>query len=150
MKQDGPHNTPLISVRLGVRMRALRILDLLLGLLFVIAVLGALVFLAIQPRPGSRTRAYLGIVNTLHQIEGAKQMYAIDHKLPAEAGVTREQLLKYLREESFDKHADYRLNVIGVLPEAELPRAFDGLPARTVVRLLTNDLGYDIVPPLPR
>lgn len=150
MKQDRLHNAPPISVRRGVRVSPLRILNLLLGLLFVISVLVALVFLAVQPRPGSRARAYLGIVNTLRQIDGAKQIYAIDHKLPAGAGVTRVQLLKYLREGSLNKHAEYRINVIEVPPEAELPIAFDGLPAKTVIRLLTNDLRYDIVPPIPR
>ena len=124
-------------------MRALRSL----GLLIVVVVLAAIVFLAIQPRPGSRTRAYLGIVNTLRQIDGAKQQYAIDHNLTAGSVISREQLLEYLREESWNKHADYRINVIGVPPEAELPRAFDGLPATTVFRLHTNDLRYDIVPP---
>jgi hypothetical protein len=124
-------------------MRALRILGLLAGL----AVVAVLIFFATMPRPGSRTRAYLGIVNTLRQIDGAKQQYAIDHNLPAETLISREQLAEYLREEFWNKHADYHINAIGVPPEAVLPRAFDGLPAKTVIRLHTNDLRYDIVPP---
>jgi len=124
-------------------MRALQILGLLTGL----AVVALLVFFATMPRPGSRTRAYHGIVITLGQIDAAKQQYAIDHKLPAGSVVTREQLREYLREEFWNKHADYRLNAIGVPPEAMLPRAFDGLSANTVIRLHTNDLKYDIVLP---
>ena len=124
-------------------MRALRIL----GSLVLVVVLAALVFLAIQPRLGSRTCAYLGIVNTLRQIDGAKQQYAIDHNLPSGSVINREQLLEYIRKESWNEHADYRINAIGVPPEGVLPSAFDGLPARTVFRLHTNDSGYDLVSP---
>ena len=88
--------------------------------------------------PHSRTRAYLSVVNTLRQVDGAKQQYAIDHQTPPETVLSREQLLEYLPERFWDSHATYKINALREAPEAVLPAAFDGFPAGTIIRLQPN------------
>lgn len=127
----------------GARVKVLRSLALLATIVISAVVLP----LALLPKPGSRHCTYFGIVNTLHQIDAAKQRYAIEHNLSAKSVISREQLLQYLSEELWNKNADYQINPIGVPPEAVLQRAFDGLPAKTVIRSHTNDSGFDIIPP---
>jgi hypothetical protein len=107
----------------------------------------ALGYLAIPARPGSHTRAYLGIVATLRQIDGAKEQYAIDHKTPLGTVVMREELLIYIPEKHWYPHADYHINPLGVFPEAVLPARFSSLPAKTIIRLQTNNPGYHIILP---
>ena len=117
--------------------------------LFAFALLVAFAFVVIPGRPGSHTRAFLGIVNTLRQIDAAKQQYAIEHMSLPDTVLSREQLLEYLHENSWNPHADYHINAIGVLPEAVLPSRFDNLPAKTIIRIQTNGPGYQIIPPSP-
>jgi hypothetical protein len=112
-----------------------------------LALLVALGLVALPGRVGSYTRAFLGIVNTLRQIDGAKAQYAIDHKPQAGATASHEQLLPYLPERFWNPHADYRINAFGVDPEAVLHSRFDSLPAGTVIRLQTNAPGYLIFLP---
>jgi hypothetical protein len=87
----------------------------------------------------------MGIVSTLRQIDGAKEQYAIDHKVEAGAVISREQLLKYVPERNWDPHADYRINPIGVYPEAILPKKFGGLPARTIIRVQDPTNGPELI-----
>ena len=107
----------------------------------------AFAYFAVPNHAGKRTRDFLGVVNTLRQIDAAKQQYVIDHKAPAGSTVTREQLLEYIPERFWERHAEYRLNAIGVLPEAVLPSRFDDLPAKTIIRLQTNSPGYLVALP---
>ncbi len=119
----------------------------ILAVLIVLAVGLVLSLLISFTGPRSGTRAYLGIINTLRQIDGAKQQYAIDHHAPPETVLSREQLLEYLPERFWDSHATYRINALSESPEAVLPTAFDGFPAGTVIRLQTNVPGHQIVLP---
>jgi hypothetical protein len=118
----------------------------LLAVLSVVVVL-VFLFLASLPRSGSRTRAFLGIINTLRQIDGAKQQYAIEHQTPPETVLSREQLLHYLPEPYWNSHAVYKIKALNDYPEAVLPTPFDSLPAGTIIRLQTNAPGYQIIPP---
>jgi hypothetical protein len=115
--------------------------------LVVLSLFVAFVFIAVPARPGSQTRAFLGIVSTLRQIEGAKEQYSIDHKVPPGSIILREQLLEYVPERFWNPHVEYHINVLGVFPEAVLPSRFDSLPAKTIIRFQTNSPGYQIVPP---
>jgi hypothetical protein len=118
-----------------------------LAVLSIAVVVLVFVFLASLPRPGSRTRAFLGIINTLRQIDGAKQQYAIEHQTPPETVLSREQLLHYLPERYWDSHAIYKIKALSDDPEAVLPTPFDSFPAGTIIRLQTNAPGYQIIPP---
>jgi hypothetical protein len=117
--------------------------------LIVIAVVALLLVMIIAPppRPGSHTRAFLGIVNTLRQIDAAKEELVIEHKAVRGSTVSRDQLLPYIPEKYWDIHADYHINAIGVPAEAVLPSRYDGLPAKTIIRFQTNSPGYKIIPP---
>jgi hypothetical protein len=119
----------------------------LLPVLILLLVILAFALVAIPARPGSRTRAYLGIVNTLRQIDGAKQQYAIEHHSPPETVLSWEQLLQYIPDSFWNPHATYKINAVSEAPEAVLPAAFDHLPANTIIRLQTNGTGYQIISP---
>ncbi len=125
----------------------MKVMAKLFAVLFILLVVLVFVLPSTLPRPGSRTRAYLGIVNTLRQIDGAKQQYAIEHHTPPETVLSRDQLLQYLPERSWSPHAVYKINVLSETPEPVLPAAFDGLPANTIIRLQTNGPGHQIIPP---
>jgi len=119
----------------------------ILAALIIGGVIAYLVVATLEPRCGSYTRAFLGIVNSLRQIEAAKEQFMIDSNAVPGSTVSRAQLLLYLPEQFWNSHADYHVNVLGVPPEAVLPSEFDGLPARTVIRLQTNNPGYKIILP---
>ncbi len=121
-----------------------------LAVVFIVITALAIAICASIPRPGSRTRAYLGIINTLRQIDAAKRQYATEHQTRPETVLSREQVLQYFPERFWNLHAVYKIKAVDELPEAVLPTAFDSLPANTVVRLQTNNSGYEIIPPPTR
>ena len=84
-------------------------------------------------------------MNTLRQIDGAKEQYAIDHKVEAGAVISREELLKYVPERNWDPHANYRINPIGVYSEAVLPRKFGGLPTKAIIRVQDPTNGPELI-----
>jgi len=132
---------------MGTSQMSIRNVVITLGIM---GLLGAVALMAMIPNfVRSGPGPLMGIVNTLRQIDGAKEQYAIDHKAEAGAVLSREQLLRCLPERFWDRHADYRINPIGVYPEAILPKKFGGLPAKTIIRVQdpTNRPGYLIILP---
>lgn len=123
--------------------RALTVAGLVAGVgcLFAIAVLCRV------GGPRSGTAAYLSIVHTLQQIDAAKQMYTAEHGSSADTLVSREQLQQYLPADSWQQGAKYHIGRMRDSPEATLTRQFDQFPAKTIIRLVTNSVGIEIVPP---
>ncbi len=119
----------------------------ILATLIIVGVIAFLVVAMLEPRCGSYTRAFLGIVNTLRQIDAAKEQFMIHSNVVPGSVVSREQLLLYIPNQFWNSHADYHINALGVPPEAVLLSQFDSLPARTVIRLQTNNPGYQIILP---
>jgi hypothetical protein len=124
----------------------------------IIMVAGALAYLSIQVvagfllvpgRPGSRTAEFNGVVNTLRQLDGAKQQWALEHHVSAGTPVSVEVLQSYLRLEAL-KHdgVAYIIKPLGEFDEAVLTRQFDGwVPQGTIFRLTTNLNHEFIFPP---
>jgi len=90
----------------------------------------------------SKTNA---IINNLRQIDGAKQLWAIEHGRTGAVLVTTQDIAPYFRhdqaKEGFLKAVAGERYVIGTLvesPEAQLTREVDGRPKGTLLRLGTN------------
>ena len=101
--------------------------------------------IAVPNRPGSRTSKIHAIVSNLQQLEGAVQMWGIDHHQTGAVAVTWEDVAPYLRADR-DVHGGmksvagevYVLKTLTQPPEAVLTRKLDERPKGTVLRLGTN------------
>lgn len=99
--------------------------------------------------PHSKT---LVIINNLRQLDGAIQMWALDHGQTGAVLVTKQDLAPYL---THPPHLDgwvkpvagerYILKGLYEPPEAELTRDLEGRPKGSVLRLSTN--GFDVILP---
>ena len=101
--------------------------------------------IAVANSPGPRTSKIHAIVSNLQQLEGAVQMWGIDHHQTGAVAVTWEDVAPYLRA---DPHVQggmkseagevYVLKTLTQPPEAVLTRKLGDRPKGTVVRLETN------------
>lgn len=95
-------------------------------------------------------------VGNLKQINLAKQAWALDHAATNGAAVTEQDLMSYRRMPgstglvtSVDSET-YRLNAIGMPPEAQLQKAFGSrFPKGTLIRWTAN-AGCEILLPNPQ
>ena len=92
------------------------------------------------------------IICNLQQLDGAVQMWAIDHHQTNAVLVTKEDIAPYLRI-STDHWVNqvagerYVLKVLPQSPEAVLTREVEGRPKGTVIRLSTNDWDSQFILP---
>ncbi|MFO1513717.1 MAG: hypothetical protein U1F83_12495 [Verrucomicrobiota bacterium] len=113
---------------------------LVAGALALLSILFVAGFFVLPKRPGSRTAEFNGIVNSLRQIDGAKQQWALEQHVKAGTPASMEVLRSYLRVEAL-KHdgVAYIIKPLGEFDEAVLTRQFDGwVPQGTIIRLTTN------------
>jgi len=84
------------------------------------------------------------IVNNLHQIDLAKQIWASDHKTTNTVQLTKQDLAPYFGgSNDFVKPVDderYMINPVGSPPVAILTRQFGTLPKGTIFRRGSNGL----------
>jgi len=120
----------------------------LLGFLALVLLLGTPNFV------GSGRSRIGGIINNLMQLDGAKQMWALDHGRTGAVEVTRHDVAPYLRAPPGWVQPvageRYTLNRRTDSPEAELTQTVGGRPKGTRIRLgpwsETNSV-YVIIPP---
>jgi len=100
----------------------------------------------------SKTRA---IQNNLRQLDGATQLWALDHHQTGAVVPTWEDIAPYLKRASDPRvrvkpvaGEVYVLKVLTQSPEAVLTRQVDGMPKGTVLRFGTNG-DLEIILPKP-
>jgi hypothetical protein len=99
--------------------------------------------------PGKTT----GVFSNLRQLDGAIQMWAVDHHATGAVVVSRQDVAPYLRAtpEGWVKPVAgevYFVKSLAQSPEAVLTREVDGRPKGTVLRLGTNgDLQFILPEP---
>jgi hypothetical protein len=128
---------------MGTSQMSVRKVVITLGLVGLLVAMALIVIMPNFVRSGPAP--HMVIVSTLRQIDGAKGQYAIDHKVEAGAVVSREQLRNYLPERFWDRRADYRINPIGVYPEAILRKKLGSLPAKTIIRVQDPTHGPELI-----
>jgi hypothetical protein len=109
-----------------------------------ILVLGVLVVLLIaivaaNTGPTSRHSRINAMVNNLRQLDGAAEMWAIDHHQTGAVLVTEADLTNYLRHSLQPIAGErYVLRPLPQSPEVVLTRAVEGRPKGTVIWFATN------------
>ena len=101
--------------------------------------------IAVPNLPGSRTSKIHAIVSNLQQLEGAVEMWGIDHHQTGAVAVTWEDVAPYLGADRAVRSRIksvagevYVLKTLTQPPEAVLTRKLGDRPKGTVVRLETN------------
>ncbi len=121
-------------------------------LLTVIFIVGVLAAIVIPNFIGSHTSKITGIINNLHQIDGAKNEWAIEHGFTNEEQIlrltnrlTKADLAPYLRiptnrDGSFCSimGEEYSVSPMNNSPEAKLVRSYYSYPKGSIIRLNRN------------
>ena len=101
--------------------------------------------IAVANSPGPRRSKIHAIVSNLQQLEGAVQMWGIDHHQTGAVAVTWEDLAPYLKADrnvhggmKSEAGEVYVLKTLTQSPEAVLTRKLGDWPKGTVLRLGTN------------
>jgi len=84
----------------------------------------------------SKTNA---IFNNLRQLDGAKQLWAVEHGRTGAVVVTMQDIAAYLPHFTVIAGERYILRTLVEVPEAQLTRDVDGRPKGTVLRFGSND-----------
>jgi hypothetical protein len=79
------------------------------------------------------------IFNNLRQLDGAKQIWALEHGRTGAVVVTTQDIAPYLRTFTPVAGERYILRTLTEAPQAQLTREVDGRPKGTVLRFGTND-----------
>jgi hypothetical protein len=95
---------------------------------------------------GGHTKDSL-IEDNLKQIYSAKQMWAEDQGIANGVQVTETDLIPYCGKIKAVDDEQYSINPIGTPPEAKLTRAMKPWPQGTIMRLLADGKGRDIILP---
>jgi hypothetical protein len=130
-----------------------RFLTMRLGGILALGLLAALIISIAMPNFVSRGPGKIhAIICNLQQLDGAVQMWAIDHHQTNAVLVTKEDIAPYLRV-STDHWVNqvagerYVLKALPQSPEAVLTREVEGRPKGTVIRLSTNDWDSQFILP---
>ena len=111
-------------------------------------------WIAIPNFAGSRWSKRTGIINNLRQIDAAKDMWRWEHRATTSGEIAWQQLEPYLRRSPYAGELVpsvageiYRLNPLGIGPEAQLTRRVEVWPKGTIIRLDPGQGSYTTVLP---